>query len=365
MRLSKTACIAVLMVAAALWSHRARAGESPDGETTAEGETSPSTGEDSSTKSKDDSKAEKASNEEPDDGSGGRQSRANGNPPTAPDSSLSTGERLQKAEDAFRNGDFSRIPPLLQPVLGANPKIDDGDERIRARELLGVGLFFKAQQATDPKRRDSLMGGARKQFLELLRERPDYKLDSLIFPASVVEVFQSVRKEHAEELEKLRKSRRVSVKDASSASSSTLYIERSVERHTYALNFFPLGVGQFQNDQPLKGVLFGSAQLAGVAVHTIGYFQIQSLTASEVRSTQQAANLKRRAFRWRIAQYAAWGVVGLFYGLSIGDALLNYEESEIHIRTRDEPPPELSSTSPPAGNGPRVRIGLGNVTIRW
>ena len=49
-------------------------------------------------------------------------------------------QRLSMAEAAFNRGEFERIPTLLSPVLEPRPSLESEEERIRARELLGVGL---------------------------------------------------------------------------------------------------------------------------------------------------------------------------------------------------------------------------------
>ena len=274
-------------------------------------------------------------------------------------------QRLDRAEEAFREGDFDKIPPLLEPILGENPALDSRDSRVRARELLGVGLYFQAQQATDPERRDTSMDAARRQFLELLRERPDYELDSLIFPASVVDLFESVRRKHSEELAKIRQKKRRQSQTASNepgSSSTTLYIERQVKDRLYIFNFFPFGIGQFQNNQPVKGALFAGGQIAGLAIHAVGFFQIESLRQPSGKFKQSDL---QSATRWRNTQAGALIGAGALFAFSVLDALLNYQPQEVDIRTLDEPPPELSSRHSPAGKPPRVDIGFGTVGVRW
>lgn len=293
--------------------------------------------------------------------------------PDGPADDASPTERLQRAEESFRNGDFGDIPPLLTPVLGDEPALRDDESIIRARELLGVGLYFEAQEATDPNRRDTLLDRSRQQFLDLLRRRPDYELDSLMFPASVVELFESVRNEHADELESIRESRARSDRGsdgANSESTETVYIERIVERRVLPLNFIPLGTGQFQNDQPLKGVLFGGGQLASAAVIGVGFWRIESLRQSNgMFRNPRVCNCDdlQTARSWRTAQWIALGSVGVLYLGSIVDGVVNYlqKDDNIRIRMRDEPPPELSSTDSSAGNGPSVQLGFSSVRIRW
>lgn len=301
------------------------------------------------------------------DGTGGRRNDEGGDAPESNRSIEQPSERLEAAESAFQNGDFEEIPHLLEPILEPEPRLSKVAARIRARELLGVGLYFQAQQTTDSDERDDLLDRARDQFLELLRERPDYELDSLLFPASVVEIFDSVREEHSEELQKIRETRKKRRTSLSGASSDTLYIERSVTRNIYAWNFFPGGVGQFQNGETVKGTLFAAGQVVAVGTNVFAYLQIQSLRNSEgTFQYEEGGNSPyHRASRWRLTQYASLGVLVGVYAWSVVDGLSNYQPTEVEIRTRDEPPPELSDNSPSSGKPPTLRIGLGHVQIRW
>jgi hypothetical protein len=364
MKLSKRASIAALGLAAFCWAGPAAA-ESDTGASRSAGE--------QTSRPEDDPDAENAS-----DPPGRASAESDGAendtaPPDPPAEDASPGKRLQLAEDAFRNGDFGDIPPLLTPVLGDEPAFQDDASIIRARELLGVGLYFEAQEATDPDRRDALLDRSRQQFLALLRRRPDYQLDSLMFPASVVELFESVREEHADELESIREERTRSDRGtggANSESTETVYIERIVERRVLPLNFLPLGSGQFQNDQPLKGALFGGGQLASAAVIGVGFWRIESLRQSNGKfRNPRVCNCDdlRTARSWRTAQWVALGSVGVLYVGSVIDGVVNYLQNDdnIRIRMRDEPPPELSSSDSSAGNGPSVQLGFGSVRIRW
>lgn len=234
------------------------------------------------------------------------------------------------------------------------------DDRIRARELLAVGYFFEAQQATQAGRRDDLVESARKQFLALLRERPDYELDKFVFPASVVELFEEVREAHADELERLR--REASQTNRRSDESNTLYIERKVVRRQPALNLLPFGIGQFQNGQSSKGYAIAGIQVAALAVQATGSAVIWSVR--DPRSGLIPAEDFPTARAWRIAQIAAGATFGATYAISVADGFANFEPRSVHIRTRDNPPPELDDSSS-SGLRPLFRIGLGGVSIRW
>ncbi|MFB6373069.1 MAG: hypothetical protein ABEN55_08130, partial [Bradymonadaceae bacterium] len=73
----------------------------------------------------------------------------------------------------------------------------------------------------------------------------------------------------------------------------------------------------------------------------------------------------RVATDWRTAQWIAVGSGAAIYLASMVDALVNYQPTDVQIRMRDKPPPELSSSDSSAGMQPTVEIGFGSVNIRW
>jgi hypothetical protein len=297
---------------------------------------------------------------------GGRQSDAESSSEGARSTIEDPIGRLEMAETAFREGEFERLPDLLRPLLEPEPKLEEASNRIRARELLGVGLFFAAQQTTDPKERDRLTDEVRHHFLQLLRERPDYQLDSLIFPASVVDIFESVRRDNTEELDSIRRRRNTS--GGNGGPSETLYIAKDVRENVYWLNYLPLGVGQYQNQQQLKGTLFGGAQLMALAYQGLAYWQIERrrLPNGQFPNPELCNCSDLQAARgWRTSQWIALGLFGAIYAGSVIDGLVNYSPRRVRIRTLDEPPPELESGSSSTGNAAKLRIGLGSVQIRW
>ena len=115
-------------------------------------------------------------------------------PPQVP---LSPEEALLEAREAFRNIQFAKLRPLLEPILLPTPKLGSKEARLEARALLGTGLFFEAGSAQGGET-GRLKGEASAQFLEVLREDPDFELDPLIYPSSVVDFFEDTRLEHRE-----------------------------------------------------------------------------------------------------------------------------------------------------------------------
>lgn len=275
-------------------------------------------------------------------------------------------DRLQMAEAAFRRADYGLLVPLLEP-LEVNPSpFNTVDERVQARELLIVGYFFQAQKVTASADRDELLQKARSVSLELLRDRPDHALDTLVFPASVVDLFEAVRRDNATELEEILAKRQ---EQTQNGNSQTVYIERSVTRHPGWVNFLPFGAGQFQNEQLIKGTVFAILQGAGLVVNGFSYWQIVRLTSSGdtpgTLSTEGDLDSDfARAKRWRQTLYGGLAGFGVAWAVSILDGWLNYDKETVRIRSLDAPPPELGGDVSDAGLRSLLRLGL-TVELRW
>jgi hypothetical protein len=271
-------------------------------------------------------------------------------------------ERLQRAERAFDNADYDILRPLLEPVLVPDSEFRDRQQRRRARTLLSVGLYFEAQQVTDASQRRELLSAVQAQFLEILRDEPDFELNPLIFPASIVEQFEEVKEEHAEELEEIRLARASSQADQRDQGLQTIYIERQVDQRSLALNFFPFGVGQFQNRQPVKGAFFGSAQALALGANMAGYWMVESLRGPD--GYYEAGSATQSARQWQTTQYIGLGVFAGLYAWSVIDALVTYEGADVRIHTLDGPPPEMN-TGGADDKGATFQIGWGGFGFSW
>lgn len=258
-----------------------------------------------------------------------------------PDTAITHEERLQLAQVAFRGGEFNQIRPMLEAILVPKSKIDDSDLRIEARQLLAVGYFYDAQQVTSPEERRAFLQKASDQFLELLRERPNFTLDALLFPASVVELFEQVQIDNVEELDALR------VKQSPPTNGEgveTFYVERRIEQRNFALTFLPFGIGQLQNDQVAKGTFFAVTQALTLGLNISSYLVIESLRGDDGYydpGADRRSGAYASALTWRNVMYGSgFAFVGL-WAASVIDAILQFEKSKITIRALDAPPPEL------------------------
>lgn len=270
-------------------------------------------------------------------------------------------ERLARAERAFRDGEYPILRPLLKPTLVPTSQYSRAELTHSARILLAVGLYFEAQQVTGAAQRQKLLDEASAQFLALLRDDPFYSLNPMIYPASVVELFASVEAENSAELEALRDElREESAPDAQGL--QTVYIEREIDRFSYAVNFLPFGLGQIQNDEPVQGTLFASAQVLSLALNIGSYWRVESLR-SDVDGKYEAGrgNSAEQARNWQTMQYVGLAAFAGLYVWSVIDALADYKPYNVRIRTLDAPPPELSRD----GLEPALKIGWNGIGFAW
>lgn len=276
------------------------------------------------------------------------------------------GERLELAQDAFRRADYRVLVPLLEPLDEAPERLPV-DARVAARELLVVGYYFLAQQVTTHTDRDDYLRKARGAALSMLRDKPEHALDSLVFPVSVVDLVEEVRRENAEELNELIATRHPN----GVGETQTIYLERQVQRHAKWVNLLPFAAGQFQNGDLVKGTSFAILQGAGLALNAVSYWNILRLrdpsTGRYSSDGGQSSNLAK-ARRWRQALYGGLGTFAATWIVSAIDGWVNHESEVVRIRTLDTPPPELNA---PIG-GVRSDAGLHNllelglsVEFRW
>jgi hypothetical protein len=278
-------------------------------------------------------------------------------------------QRLIRAEKAFRDAEYPILRPLLKPTLVPTSQFERSDREIQARTLLGVGLYFEAQQVTDSAQRKKLLDAASLQFLEVLREDPFHALNPLIYPASVVELFAAVKAEHAAELELLRAELGGDANQAAQGL-QTVYIEREVDRFSYAVNFLPFGLGQIQNDEPIQGTLFASSQVLALGLNIGSYWMVQNLR-SPIDGKYEAGrgNSAEMARNWQAMQYIGLAAFVGLYVWSVIDSLADYKPYDVRIRTLDGPPPELSAGDSNAQRPSSASVGFeidwNGIAIAW
>lgn len=227
----------------------------------------------------------------------------------ATDAGASPAQDLDHARQSFRQHDYDSAVKLATYLLYPDEKLALPADLAEAHVILGASNFETGHRAE-----------AKTEFERALQIQPDKSLTDLLFSEGAIRLFDETkadietRAERDAQLHKLADERERIRKYKES-----LVV---VERRSFGVNFVPFGAGQFQNKQPVRGVLFaaGEGLTGGVSVGVFLYLagkyglnaQVPVLEGPGVRQLQQIEIGTGIAF---FAIYA-WGVV---------DSLLHYK----------------------------------------
>jgi tetratricopeptide (TPR) repeat protein len=260
----------------------------------------------------------------------------------------SPAQDLEHARQAFRQHDYDSARKLTTFLLYPDEKLALPVDLVEAHVILGASNFETGHRLE-----------AKTEFEKALQLQPDKTLTDLLFSEGAIRLFDETKadiearaerdtqlRKLAEERERIRKYK------------ESLVV---VERHSFGINFAPFGAGQFQNKQPVRGVLFAAGQgLAGGASVTIFLYlagkyglnaKVPFADGSRVRQLQQIEIASGIGF---FALYT-WGVV---------DALLHYKP-RVQIEGDDSLLPPLRGEPPPAARPAKTsfkdRLHLGPI----
>ena len=183
--------------------------------------------------------------------------------PVAP---TSPHDAFDRGRTAFERAEYKRAIEILSPLLYPEMLLDSEGEVVQAHKMLSVAYLFENKPDE-----------ARREFLELLRQRPSFRFDPLLDSQRVVTFFDTVLKEHQAEIARFKRLK--DEKDAAIAAQNqrTLKLLQApptvvrYERHSLSVALIPFGAGQFQNGERRKGWWFFGAETALAAV-SLGAF---------------------------------------------------------------------------------------------
>lgn len=157
-----------------------------------------------------------------------------------------SGAALMQANQHANQGEWGDVQRLATAVLAGAPSKGDQAE---AHRLLGLAAFYL--QAFDQ---------AEGEFVAYLKLDLDGRLDPALIAPEAVTFFESVRARHAGELRALRPR----------------------PKRNWALNLLP-PLGQFQNQERIKGIVLGSSLFVLAATNVTTYFVLRSWCGSTSR----------------------------------------------------------------------------------
>lgn len=246
------------------------------------------------------------------------------------------------AENTFRYQDYERAVELLRSLLHPTVRLVEADE-LRAREYLGASHWFLQH-----------FDAAEEEFTVLLTREPEYELDAFYYPAALITFFEGVR----EKLVRLK----VIVPDGDGPDepppAPSVVQERVVRERSLLVAFLPFGIGQFQNGDTTKGVVFLTVETLALATNIASYFVIDALREESGFIASQNID---RAEAFEIVLYTSLGVFAAVAVGGIVDALVNFEPRVETIRTLEPPPleePETTLRFLPSAGGDRFGLDM-------
>lgn len=246
-------------------------------------------------------------------------------------------DQFALAKNAFEAGEYEVAVERFEELLTADPK--NPALILETHKLLGVSYMFIGNTVE-----------AESNFLKLLTLSPEYTLDPLVFPIDVVDFFTEIKQKNDERLAELARvkaaeeeARRKAAEEARRKEleklARTYYLERSREERSLLVAMMPLGAGQFQNGEKLKGALFLSGELLLGATAMTTYFLHEGLRP---QSNEPFASAKdRRAYErleagYRITNYASLVALAVVATVGIVDSLYNFERVTIEWNEVEE-----------------------------
>jgi tetratricopeptide (TPR) repeat protein len=248
-------------------------------------------------------------------------------------------DELIAARQDFRSGNFSQALPKLNYLLYPTPRLANPDDLVEAHTLLGACSVEVGDRVT-----------AIREFEQALYMAQDTSLDVLLFSAEAIKQFEQTKST-------------VTARTLRDAEARALATERDrlkqyrdslivYEVRPFYVNFIPFGIGQFQNRQVGKGLLFASSQLVtggasmGIWIYLVrkyGYGgSVPAVDAGFARRLQQIEIGTGAA----CLGLMAWGIV----------------DSVIHYQPRTQVSSD-DSLLPPAANPPRTSLRIAPALI--
>jgi hypothetical protein len=209
--------------------------------------------------------------------------RAAGEATTPP---ATAAEALEKARAAYEYGDMEMVVDESRAVAEGRVRPTPA-QRAQALRYLGVGLYLTGRQE-----------GAETAFFDLLRLKPNIRLDPTTTRPDVVAFFEGVRARHADEIRQAAQTR--------------------PGRH-FIWNFLP-PVGQFQNGQAARGWVIGAVEVLSLGASIATYAQLRAWQHPDDTFPDHASDART----FKTLNYISVGVFVTTVIVGIVDGIANY-----------------------------------------
>lgn len=303
----------------------------------------------------------------------------------------------------FQYGKFAEVLERIEQRIDRGGLTDA--ELVELHKYAGLSAFNLGR-----------LGDANRHLTALLRIEPDYSLDPFVYPPPAIQLLEKKRKEMTDELDAIRRERRLEAerKQRIEAEREQLRREaeeqrrrieelsrkvtvRTIEKRSFLVNFVPFGAGQFQQNRLTLGVALAASEGVLAATSIIAYLVEASFstcspfellfkltpTGSQVLQEcgipQQLASVNQL---WRGVKYISGGAFYAVYAYGVVDAVYHHEDQTEAVQVIDQgaPAPVLNLPDehgaldrPPARSPISARFSLapiagglsGALTIRF
>lgn len=246
-------------------------------------------------------------------------------------------EELARARAAFRGGDCPAAIPLLNYLLYPAPRLARQPDLLEAHVLFGVCAYETGDRAT-----------ASREFEEALYLQPELALDTVLFSADAVRFFDD-EKARVTERNRLEAERR-RIAEENLRYKQLLASMVVIETRPFYVNFIPFGVGQLQNGQTGKAVMFASSQAitgglsAGIWLYLVGTYGFGGEVPDDDNAFVRRLEAIQIGAGIACLGLMAWGIF---------DSIRHYQPSVQRKPDESLLPPELRRKPEPARAKPR------------
>jgi len=249
---------------------------------------------------------------------------------------------LDQANDRFRKGDFENARHLYNDLLYPSPQLAGADDLAEAYVGLGVCRLETGDSE-----------GARREFEKALQIDPNKQLDPQVMSKSAIRLFDDTKADLRTRAERDAEKK----KQAELLEAQQKYIDslRVYQAHPYWMNWIP-PLGQFQNDDTFKGVLFASGELAtaGTSIAIWGYLVNKYGIRSDKVPLQEGPTVL-------LLQQVEIGAGLAFFGLyvlGVIDAHRHYTPATLIKGDKSLLPPQLQTPAKPKKTSLLERIHM-------
>jgi len=237
---------------------------------------------------------------------------------------------LEKARQSYEYGDFRGVIAFVRAALSQEMEESLVQD---AYMLLGLCSYLLHEYSE-----------AKDAFTSLLLRVPDYRLDPVLVPPNIITFFEELKVALKDRLDPIRARLETQPARDKPKTPKARVVEVRYERHQWAYNFLPFGVGQFQNGHTAKAYGLLGSQAAMLALNLASYLSIITLSDADGYYTKSKADTARGL---QVTQYVSAGAfLGLWlYGVIDG---LVYYQDEVKVGAPQEVSPTLAAPGPRA-----------------